>query len=153
MENYGTSYKGDGGRDASKEPGVNAYITFRNGVRGILMGWKRIPQDMVVHVVGSLARIELDVEGWRMITTPASDNRAPTPDLGRPYTTVVSPRSSVDGMSAAIRELLRAMEDGGPVTSPGETARRTVAITDAILRSQAGGNVRVDVVPPPWGVG
>ena len=39
---------------------------------------------------------------------------------------------------------------GGPVTSPGETARRTVAITQAILESQARGNVRVPVAPAPW---
>jgi len=148
MEDYGTAYKGDGGRDASKEPGVNAYITFKNGVRGILTGWKQIPQDMVVHLVGTTARIELDVEGWRLIRTPVNSDRAPTAGLGSPYTEPVVPHYNVSGMSAAIRELIHAMETGEPTSSTGETARRTVAISEAILQSAAKGNVRVPVRPP-----
>jgi len=150
MEDYGTEYRGDGGRTASLEPGVNAYITYANGVRAILTGWKAIPQDMVVHVVGTKARIELDVEGSRIIEAPRSDNRAPDASLPNPATTVITPTYSISGMAAAIRELLRAMETGEPTISSGESARRTVAISDAILRSAAQGNVRVPVTPPPW---
>jgi predicted dehydrogenase len=150
MEDYGTAYRGDGGRTATLEPGVNAYIAYENGVRGILTGWKRIPQDMVVHVVGTRARIEVDVEGWRIIETPRSDNRAPDATLPNPATTTLTPRYSVAGMAAALRELLGSMQTGTPTVSPGEHARRTVAITDAILRSAAQGNVRVPVTPPPW---
>jgi predicted dehydrogenase len=150
MEDYGTSYKGDGGRTASMEPGVNAYITYANGVRGILTGWKSIPQDYVVHVIGTEGRIELDVEGWRIVKTPRSDNRAPDATLPNPSSTAVTPSYSVAGMPAAIRELLGAMKTGVPTTSTGETARRTVAITDAILQSAAQGNVRVPTAPAPW---
>ena len=150
MENYGTEYRGDGGRTASLEPGVNAYITYENGVRGILTGWKAIPQDMVVHVVATKARIELDVEGWRIIETPRSDNRAPDATLPNPATTVVTPHYSVSGMAAALRELLAAIRTGEPTTSSGESARRTVAISDAILQSAAQGNIRVLVKPAPW---
>jgi predicted dehydrogenase len=151
MENYGTEYRGDGGRTASLEPGVNAYITYTNGVRGILTGWKSIPQDYVLHLVGTEGRIEIDVEGWRVIKTPRSDNRAPDATLPNPATYPISPRFSVAGMAAAIRELLAAMrEPGRELSSSGETARRTVAISDAILQSAARGNVRVPVTPPPW---
>ncbi len=149
MEDYGTEYRGDGGRTASLEPGVNTYITFSNGVRGMLIGWKRIPQDMVVHLVGTEGRIELDVEGWRVIRTPVSDSRMPTPDLGKPYMEPVVPHYNVAGMPAAIRELMAAMATGAPVTSTGEMARRTVAITAGILESAARGNIRVPVAPPP----
>jgi predicted dehydrogenase len=152
MEDYGTAYKGDGGRTASLEPGVNAYITYRNGVRAALFGWKRTPQDYTLHVVGTDARIEIDVEGWRVIWTPRSDNRAPDATLPNPATYPLQPRYSVAGMAAALRELLAAMRTPGmPLTSSGETARRTVAITDAILQSAAHGNVPVAVTPPPWG--
>lgn len=152
MEDYGTSYRGDGGRTASLEPGVNAYITYRNGVRAILTGWKAIPQDYVLHLVGTEGRIEIDVEGWRIIKTPRSDNRAPDADLPNPATYPIQPRYSVAGMAAALRELLAAMRSPGmTLTSSGETARRTVAITDAILQSAARGNARVPVTPPPWG--
>ena len=150
MEDYGTEYRGDGGRDASKEPGVNAYITYTNGVRAVLTGWKRIPQDMVVHVVGTEGRIELDVEGWRIVKSPRSDNRAPDATLPTPSTTPITPSYHVSGMAAALRELLGAIETGEPTISTGETARRTVAITDAILRSAAQGNIRVPVAPAPW---
>ena len=150
MEDYGTAYKGDGGRTASMEPGANIYIAYENGVRGLLTGWKQIPQDMVVHIVGTKARIELDVEGWRIIETPRSDNRAPDASLPNPAVTTITPRYSVAGMAAALRELLGAMTTGQPTISTGETARRTVAITDAVLRSAAQGNVRVPVTPPPW---
>jgi predicted dehydrogenase len=151
MEDYGTAYKGDGGRTASLEPGVNAYITFANGVRGYLAGWKRIPQDMVVHLIGTDARIELDVEGWRVIRTPVSDSRMPTPELPKPASVPVVPHWSVAGMSAAIRELIDAQRNGTDTSSTGEMARRTVAISEAILQSAARGNIRVPVTPPPWG--
>ena len=150
MQDYGTEYKGDGGRDASKEPGANAYITYRNGVRAYLTGWKRNPQDYVVHLIGTEGRIELDVEGWRVVQTPVSASRMPVEGLGNPTSTAIKPRFTYDGMASAIRELLRALETGEPTSSTGETARRTVAITDAILRSQAGGNVRVPVKRAPW---
>lgn len=151
MEKYGTEYKGDGGRTASLEPGVNAYITYANGVRGILTGWKAIPQDYVLHLVGTEGRIEIDVEGWRVIKTPRSDNRAPDATLPNPATYEIQPKYSVSGMPAAIRELIDAMRSSKPVaTSSGETARRTVAISDAILQSAAQGNVRVPVARAPW---
>ena len=150
MQDYGTEYKGDGGRDASKEPGVNAYITYQNGIRAYLTGWKRNPQDYVVHLIGTEGRIELDVEGWRIVRTPVSASRMPVEGLGNPTSTAIQPRWTYEGMTAAIRELLGALETGKPTISSGETARRTVAITDAILRSQAQGNVRVAVKPAPW---
>ena len=153
MQDYGTEYKGDGGRTASLEPGANAYITYANGVRGYLTGWKRNPQDYVLHLIGTEGRIEIDVEGWRMIKTPVSDSRMPVEGLASPSSTAIKPRYTYEGMAAAIRELLRALDTGEPTISSGETARRTVAITDAILRSQAAGNARVDVVPPPWSDG
>jgi hypothetical protein len=46
-------------------------------------------------------------------------------------------------MQAAVLDLIRVMEQGGETQSPPEVARRTVAITDAILLSQARGNVPV----------
>ena len=149
-DDYGTTYKGDGGRTASREPGVNAHIGFANGIRASFLGWKQIPQDVVVHLLGTEARIELDLEGWRIVTVPSSDDRAPTPELAKPFITPITPEFNVSGMSAALRELIVAMRTGSPRSSTGETARRTMAITDAILQSAAQGNIRVSVRPPPW---
>ena len=106
MQDYGTEYKGDGGRDASKEPGANAYITYRNGVRAYLTGWKRNPQDYVVHLIGTEGRIELDVEGWRVVQTPVerqpdAGRRAREPDLDRDQAEVHLRRDGVRDPRAA----------------------------------------------------
>ena len=136
---------------AYDDQGARKSITYANGVRAVLTGWKAIPQDYVLHIVGTDGRIEIDVEGWRVIKTPRSDNRAPDATLPNPATYPIEPHYSVAGMPAALRELLGAMKTGQPTVSSGETARRTVAITDAILQSAAQGNIRVPVSPPPWG--
>ena len=103
-----------------------------------------------MHLIGTEGRIELDVEGWRVVQTPVSASRMPVEGLGNPTSTVIKPKFTYDGMASAVRELLRALETGEPMSSSGETARRTVAITDAILQSQAQGNVRVPVKRAPW---
>ena len=77
---------------------------------------------------------------------------APLP-LREPVRSLVWIRGRLHGVPdsevAALLDLIAAMETGRPTASSPETARRTVAITQAILESQARGNVRVRVAPPP----
>ena len=54
----------------------------------------------------------------------------------------------MSGMHAAVVDLIAGLETGRPTASPVEHARRTTAIIDAVLRSQAEGNARVRVTPP-----
>ena len=67
FENYGTSYGGNGGRDARLEPGVNAYIAFENGVRGFLGGMKSATQQINVDLRGSTGRILVDDQSASLI--------------------------------------------------------------------------------------
>lgn len=152
FESYGTTYTGDGGRDPATEPAVNAYVAYANGVRAFLTGLKTNAQELVVHLIGRDGRLVIDSEGLRLVANERQTSRAPVPGAEGPKVHFIEPKWSTAGMQAAILDLIAALETGRPVQSPVEEAWKTVAITDAILRSQAGGNVRVDVsLDPPAG--
>jgi predicted dehydrogenase len=140
-EDYGLEYKGDGGNDPATEPGANFYIAFRNGVRAYVTGMKdTIPGEVVVHLTGNRGRLSMDLEGMRICTYESEDIRT-KPGISRIER--VSPRFTVGGMQAAILDLMGAMDRGDDPLSPPESARQTVALTQAILLSQARGNVPV----------
>lgn len=135
---YGTDYRGDGGHDPATEPGANVYVAFRNGVRGYLAGMKSAPPGEATQLAGAGGRIVLDAEGARLILA------APEAPLVRRLT----PRATVAGMAAAVADLVASHRAGRPTASPPEQARHAVALTAAILASQAQGNARVPVPPP-----
>ena len=97
-------------------------------------------------LIGARGRLSLDAEGFRLITFE-SENLRSKPPVTRIER--ISPNWTVSGIQAALLDLIAAMETGRPTASSPETARRTVAITQAILESQARGNVPVRVAPPP----
>lgn len=136
FEEYGMDYRGNG-QDPSLEPSANAYVAFENGVRGYLTGQKSMAGGEALQLSGSDGRILLDAEGVRM--------QRPGPD--GITTRRLVPRFTVAGMAAAVRDLIASHEAGVPTQSPPEHARRAVAITTAILQSQASGNVRVPITP------
>ncbi len=141
FEDYGTTYKGDGGSDPSTEPGANFYVAYTNGVRAYATGVKDTPPgELGVTLLGSKGRLVMDLQGMRLITVAPSDVRV---RAGAVSIEMIEPKYTVTGMQAAVLDLIRVMEHGGETQSPPETARQTVAITDAILLSQARGNVPV----------
>ena len=99
-----------------------------------------------VDLIGGRGRLSLDVEGFRLITFESEDLRSKPPVIRIER---LSPSWTVSGIQAALLDLIAAMETGRGTASSAETARRTVAITQAILESQARGNVPVRVAPPP----
>lgn len=137
-EDYGTAYRGDGGRSPELEPGLNAYIAYDNGVRAYLAGMKRAVQEITVDLVGTTGRIHANDRGATLFSS-TEGGMAATP---------IVPRATVQGMQAALLDLIRAMEMDEPVQSPPREARKTVAVIEAILRSQAAGIRRVDVARP-----
>lgn len=140
-ESYGTEYAGDGGIDPATEPGANYYIAYRNGVRAYVTGMKdTLASDLVVHLVGPDGRIVIDLEGIRIISVENEDVRR---KAGVPRVERVTPRWTVAGMQAGLLDLINALDTGAPTASPPESARHAVAITQAILHSQARGNVTV----------
>ncbi len=62
---------------------------------------------------------------------------------GVPSIRPVTPRWTVAGIQAAWQDLFTALDTGRPVQSSPQSARQTVALTEAILVSQQRGNVRV----------
>lgn len=132
MEDYGTTYQGDGGRTPAREPGVNAYIAYANGVRGSLSGWKRASPAVRVVVQGSVGQIEIDD---RVAIRRALDGSA----------RILHPAGRVQGFQAAMLDLIAGIESGREVQSPPREARKTVALITAILESQRQGNARVAV--------
>jgi predicted dehydrogenase len=143
FEDYGTAYAGDGGNDPATEPGANYYIVYANGVRAYLTGMKdTVGLDTMVTLTGPEARIIVDLEGVRMHSVHHEDIRT------KPGVTTIqrlSPHWTVAGMQAAVNDLVTAMDEGRDPASPPEAARATVAITQAILESQARGNVKVQL--------
>ena len=145
FSDYGTTYRGDGGTDPRTDPGANYYVAFANGVRAYVTGMKDTAPDLCVNLIGQRGRVSLDREGFRLITAETDDAR-----LRRAVTRVehISPHWTVSGIQAALLDLIAAVETGRQTASPVQSARKTVAITQAILESQARGNIRVQVAPP-----
>ncbi len=135
FESYGTEYRGDGGKTTSSEPGVNAYIGFRNGVRGFLSGMKNTSPEVCADVFGAAGRIHTN-DDLAVRVMPAKDGLTQQ---------ILVPRSTRGGMAAAVADLIESLESGRPTQSPPEEARKTVALTEAILESQARGNAKVAV--------
>ena len=96
--------------------------------------------EMSVHLAGSEGRIVIDMSGIRLMRV---HNENPRTQPGVPSILPISPRWSMAGMQAAIADLVRAMDEGRDPASPPESARATVAVTQAVLLSQARGNVVV----------
>ena len=135
FENYGTRYAGDGGRDPALEPSMNAYIAYDNGVRVFLSGMKRATPMLSVELIGSTGKILANDNG-AILLSQTEAGLASTP---------LTPKGTVAGNQAAIIDLLHAMETGESPECPPREARKTVAIIEAILASQAAGNARVPV--------
>jgi len=142
FSDYGTTYRGDGGTEPSTDPGANYYVAFANGVRAYVTGMKDTAPEVRVDLIGPRGRLSIDAEGFRLVTFESEDLRSkpPVTRIER-----LSPRWTVSGIQAALLDLIAAMETGRPTASSPATARRTVAITQAILESQASGNTPVRV--------
>src|SRR5699024_3991398 len=123
FEQYGTEYRGDGGRSPDREPGVNAYIGYENGVRGFLSGMKSGVQQVSIHLIGSEGRIEMNDQQASMFRQT---------EAGVSMTPIIS-TGTRQGIQAGILDLLHAMETGDAPQCPPREARRTVALIQGIL--------------------
>ncbi|MGD9711680.1 MAG: Gfo/Idh/MocA family protein [Thermomicrobiales bacterium] len=135
FESYGLRYHGDGGRDASLEPGANAYIAWDNGVRGFLIGEKKGAPSLQVEVSGSTGRILVNDQVASIEQVTVEGLKA----------SPIVPRFTMGGMQAGLADLINAVATGEEPQCPPSEARKTVAIIDGILASQANGNNRVPV--------
>lgn len=136
---YGRGYAGDGGNDASLEPGSNIYLAFDNGVRAFISDRKDALRDQTLLLVGDSGSISLASNG--LIVASRDDQGI--------VERRIAPREMVGGIRAGLQDVLRVRSDGGSLASSAASARESVAIIEAVLASQADGNNRVDVRPRP----
>jgi len=146
-QEYGTAYRGDGGRDPALDPGAIVNIGFQDGVRGYVSGLKAAPGDRSIEVLCEEARIVIDPLGARVIRTPRSNDGTPGSVAG-PTVTPLKAVGTVTGMHAGLRDLIAAHQEGREPTSSVYSAFQTVALLDATLRSNAAGQQRVEVRKP-----
>lgn len=138
FEDYGTDYRGDGGRSPELEPGFEAMFTWENDVRGHLLGMKDTWPNLHVELVGTEGSITVN-DQFASVTSPSERNTT---------TRQLAPRYTVAGIEAAIRDLKNSHAKGiDPACSVYE-ARKSVVMIDGILRSQAEGNRRVEIALP-----
>ena len=148
-EQYGTAYKGDGGKTTSSEPAANYYVAFDNGVRGYLTGMKDTIPGLIVTLRGNLGRIQVD-EQTLHLTASEMIGSGPTAGTTTPKTETIVPQWTVAGMEAGIRDLIVGLETGRPTAGPAEDAWRSAAILDGVLRSQVNGNAPARIQKPRW---
>lgn len=143
-ENYGVAYAGDGGRDPAFDPGANIQVGFAGGARAYIAGLKSGAADRAIQVLCSEGRITIDTLGARVVRTARTGDGTPS-SVSPQSITSLNGASTVAGMQAAVRDLVTAHAEGRQPWSSATSARRTVAIIDAALRSQASGNARTSV--------
>lgn len=143
-EDYGLVYAGDGGRDPGFDPGANVMIGFNGGTRAYIAGMKAGSPDRSIDLLFESGRVAIDTLGARVIRMPRTNDGTPGSVVG-PTVSPLGGVGTVSGMQAAVRELVEAHRTGSQPTSSAFTAHRTVALLDAILRSQAEGSARVEV--------
>lgn len=142
-EDYGLEYGGDGGTDPSLDPGAWAMIGFPGGVRAYVSGWKASTADVSIQIQCRDGRISIDSLGARIVENPRTSDGTPA-SISGPVSRPLRPRHTVSGMQAGLLDLLDARAKGGQPSSSAASARSTVAVIDAILRSNHTGE-RVEV--------
>ncbi len=130
------SYRGDGGRSPEGDPGGSGYIHFQNGVRAFINGSKGQVGGFRIEVIGEEGRVEVG----NTVTLWTEGGKCEQLDT-LPY--------MKEGITACIEELIRVMENGGELLSPGSEGKKVIEIIVGFLKSQERGNGRVDLPLPP----
>lgn len=146
FEDYGTVYKGEGGKNPALDPGATLIIEFANGVRALVSASKRTPPSARMDLMGSRGRIvvgERETQAWQS-----------TEDEGevhpQPVTWAQGQAGSDLGerLVPGVAHLVRMVRHGEPSNSPPRAARNVLEIIMGALRSQAQGMVPVKLPLP-----
>ena len=145
---YGLGYRGEGGSDPALDPGASILIGFPDGVRAYVTGLKASLPDVSVQVLCRDGRVSIDGLGARTTTVPRTTDGTPA-SVGGPAIRPLRPRFTASGMEAGLADLIESFRRGAEPSGSARSARATVAVIDAALRSHAAGSARVEVAPPP----
>jgi len=137
FEQY-TEYSGDGGRDPDLEPYASAYLRFDNGVRAFYNSYKTEFPGSQVTITCDKGRIEVSDRGGRVIRGDSHHSWSASELIAGSYL--------YERQLAAVHEMIHVLEHPAtPLVSSGHEARRTLEIILAMLKSNAGGNSRVEL--------
>jgi predicted dehydrogenase len=145
FEDYGTVYKGQGGKDPMLDPGSTVIVEYANGVRGVLNGAKGTPLIYDVDLFGPKGRYYLRDGGGQAWKSEVTEG--PPIETAVPWT-AVNPDGLGQCLIPAVQELARMVRDGVPSSSPPRRARDTLEILLASLLSQARDNAKIRLPLP-----
>lgn len=128
-------YKGDGGHNPKTEPAASGYIHFANGVRAFYAGFKEMPGDFRLEIVGR--------DGYVLVGRQKAEIYKG--DSAEQIQIEAWPK---EGIAAGIEELVKLLDEGGEPISPGQEAMKVVEIMIGFLESQRRGNTRVNIPAP-----
>lgn len=146
FEDYGTVYKGQGGKDPALDPGATLIVEFANGVRALVSASKRTPPSSRMDLMGTRGRIvvgERETQAWQS----AEDEGEVRP---QPVTWAQGQHGASLGerLVPGVDHLIRMARYGEPCNSPPRAARNVLEIIMGALQSQAQGMVPVRLPLP-----
>ena len=134
FEDYGTEYKGEGGRDPMLDPGSTIIIEFANGVRGIVNSAKHTPSGLEFELLGPNGRFRLNDShclAWKSDQPEGSAEQAPAPH-GASYGDFFG-----DSLIMPVQEIAQMIYNDVPSSSPPRRALNTLEILLGALISQS----------------
>lgn len=145
FEDYGTVYKGEGGKDPMLDPGSTIIIEFANGVRGIINSAKQTPQLFEFDLQGPNGRYWLTDRQcivWKSAEREGRPEEVAPPDA-RGYLDFFG-----DNLIPAVQELAQMVWHDGPNSSPARRGRNSLEIMMAALLSQSRDSAKVQLPLP-----
>ena len=145
FEDYGTEYKGEGGKDPALDPGSTLIIEYANGVRAILNSAKKTLALYEIDLIGPNGRIYC---ADKSVTRWLTEKYEGTPILDESFTSPGYPEFFGDSLIPSVDELADVVLNDVETSSPVRRARHTLEIMLGALKSQDGGNVKVNLPLP-----
>lgn len=145
FEDYGTEYKGQGGKDPMLDPGSTLIIEFANGVRGIVNSAKQTPQIFEFDLQGPDGRFWLNDRqcmAWKTAEREGLPQEVPAPEA-RGYLEYFG-----DNLIPAVQEMAQMVWHNAPNSSPVRRGRDSLEIMLAALISQSRGSAKVELPLP-----
>ena len=146
FEDYGTTYKGQGGRDPALDPGATLIVEFANGVRALVSASKRTPPGARIDLLGTRGRMvvgEQDTQAWQ-----SAEDEGPLVPQPVTWAQGQSGADLGERLMAGVAHLVRMVRDAEPSNSPPRAARNVLEIILGALRSQAQGMAPVKLPLP-----
>jgi len=145
FEDYGTEYKGQGGKDPMLDPGSTIIIEFANGVRALVNSAKQTPQIFEFDLQGPEGRFVLNdrtLTAWKSAEREGIPTAIDAPDA-RGYDAFFG-----DNLIPAVQEMAQMVLHDAPNSSPAQRGRNSLEIMLAALVSQSKDSAKVHLPLP-----